>query len=149
MIKKIPVKVKKLHPDAITPSYAHPGDAGLDIFSNEDCIIEPKKRYLVKTDISIELPEEYVSLIKDKSGVAYKDGITHMAGVIEHTYRGEYKILLHNTTNEPYKIKKGQKIAQIVIVPVATAEVEVVGTLSETQRGDGAFGSTGLENNSD
>ena len=70
-----------------------------------------------------------------------------MAGVIEYTYRGEYKILMYNTSKENYEIKKGEKIAQIVILPVATAEVEEVTELSDTQRGDGAFGSTGLTNN--
>jgi dUTP pyrophosphatase len=144
MENNINIQIKKLTESAITPNYAHPGDAGLDIYSDEDCTIKPNERKLVSTGISIAAPPGYVLLIKDKSGVAYKGGLTHMAGVIEHTYRGEYRILLYNTTNEDYIIKKGQKIAQIVIVPVATAKVEVVDELSETQRGDGAFGSTGL-----
>ncbi len=146
MANKIKIKIKKLHPDAIIPHYAHSGDAGLDIYSNENAIIPPKERMLISTGLAIELPEGYVSLIKDKSGIAYKRGLTHMAGVIEYTYTGEYKILLYNTTEQPYEIKKGEKIAQLVIVPVATADIEEVQELSETQRGDGAFGSTGLTN---
>jgi dUTP pyrophosphatase len=144
--QKIPIKIKKLNLEAIIPNYAHPGDAGLDVYSCEDCTIPAGERYLVSTGISIELPEGYVSFIKDKSGIAYKKGITHMAGVIEHTYRGEYKILLHNNSKDDFEIKKHEKIAQIVILPVATAEIEEVTELSETKRGDGAFGSTGLNN---
>ena len=144
MQNKIKIKFKKLNPEAIIPNYAHLGDAGMDIYSCEDCIIYPKERYLVSTGWSLELPEGFVSFIKDKSGIAYKKGILHMAGVIEYTYRGEYKILLYNTTNKPHKIKKGEKIAQVVILPVVTAEIQESNELSETKRGDGAFGSTGL-----
>lgn len=144
MINKIPVKVKKLNSDAIIPNYAHPGDAGLDIYSCEDCIIKAGERYLVSTGLSMELPEGYVAFIKDKSGISSKFGITHLAGVIEYTYRGEYKIALLNTSKEDYIIKKGDKIAQIVILPVATAEIKEVSELSDTSRGTGGFGSTGL-----
>lgn len=142
-VKTIKIKAKKLHPDAKIPSYAHEGDAGLDIFSNENCVIKAGERYLVSTGISIELPEGYVAFIKDKSGISSKFGVTHLAGVIEYTYRGEYKIALLNTGKEDYKIKKGDKIAQVVILPVATAEIEETNSLSETSRGSGAFGSTG------
>jgi len=146
MINKVTAKFKKLVPDAIIPNYAHPGDAGLDMFSNEDCVINPGERYLISTGWSLELPEGYVAFIKDKSGIAYKKGMIHMAGVIEYTYRGEYKVLLFNTSKEPYEIKKGDKIAQLVILPVATAEIEECKELSETARGAGAFGSTGINN---
>jgi len=98
MVHKAKAIFKKLTTDAIIPNYAHPGDAGLDIFSNEDCIISPGERYLVSSGWSLELPEGYVALIKDKSGIAYKKGMIHMAGVIEYTYRGEYKVLLFNFT---------------------------------------------------
>jgi len=147
VIQPVKIKIKKLSEDATLPHYAHPGDAGLDIYSSEDNLIIPNERKLISTALSIELPESHVAFIKDKSGVAYKKGITTMAGVIEYTYRGEYKILMYNTSKENYEIKKGEKIAQIVILPVATAEVEEVTELSDTQRGDGAFGSTGLTNN--
>ena len=147
MVDKVKAKFKKLVPDAIIPSYAHPGDAGLDIFSNEDCIINPGERYLISSGWSLELPEGHVALIKDKSGVAYKKGMIHMAGVIEYTYRGEYKILLFNTSKELFEVKKGDKIAQLVILPVSTAEIEIAEELSETTRGSGAFGSTGINYN--
>ncbi len=135
---------KKLTSDAIIPSYAHPGDAGLDIFSNEDCIINSGERHLISSGWSLELPEGYVAFIKDKSGVAYKKGMIHMAGVIEYTYRGEYKVLLFNTSKELFEIKKGDKIAQLVILPIATAEIKIAEELSETKRGEGGFGSTGI-----
>ena len=139
----VQIKIKKLHPDAIIPKYSHVGDAGMDLFSVEkDFILKPNYRILVATGLSIELPKGYVSLIWDKSGVASK-GIKTMGGVIEHTYRGEYKIILVNLSNKDYEIKKGQKIAQLLIQKIETAEVEEVDELSETTRGDGGFGSTG------
>jgi len=140
---KVPIKIKKLNPEAIIPSYAHEGDAGLDLFSCEDLIIYPGERKLVPTGLSIELPEGYVALIWDKSGIASK-GIHRLAGVGDSGYRGEYKIILLNTTKEIYEIKKGDKIAQLLIQPIMTAEIEVVNELSETTRGEGGFGSTGI-----
>jgi len=137
------IKIKKLNPEAILPSYAHKGDAGLDLFSCESCILQPGERKLISTGISTELPEGYVALIWDKSGVA-ASGIKTMGGVIEYTYRGEYKVVMLNTTKEDYEIKKAQKIAQLLIQPIVTAEVEEVSELSETERGSGAFGSTGI-----
>jgi len=137
------IKIKKLNPEAILPSYAHKGDAGLDLFSCENCILQPGERKLISTGISAELPEGYVALIWDKSGLA-ASGIKTMGGVIEHTYRGEYKVIMLNTTKEDYEIKKAQKIAQLLIQPIVTIEVDEVKKLSETERGDGAFGSTGV-----
>jgi dUTP pyrophosphatase len=137
------IKVKKIHPDATIPRYAHTGDAGMDLFSIENYTLIPGERRLFKTGLQIEIPEGHVSLIWDKSGVANK-GIKTMGGVIEYTYRGEYCVILLNTSNENYEVKKGQKIAQLLIQPVATAEVIEVSELSETQRGDGGFGSTGI-----
>lgn len=139
----IKIKIKKLKQDAKLPEYAHQGDAGMDIFSVEDTIIGPKQRKLISTGLSIELPKGYVSLVWDKSGIASK-GLTTIAGVLDYTYRGEYKILLLNISDQDYKIKKGDKIAQILIQKVETAEIEEVNELSDTIRGEGGFGSTGL-----
>ena len=139
----INVKIKKLHEKAIIPSYAHNGDAGLDLFSVEDCILKPGERKLVGTGLSIELPKGYVSLIWDKSGVASK-GITTLGGVIEYTYRGEYKVILLNTSEQDFEIKKYQKIAQLLIQQIETPEIKEVKELSETSRGQDGFGSTGL-----
>lgn len=143
--EKIKIKVKRLHPDAILPSYAHPGDAGMDIYSVEDKIIKTGERVLVSTGLAIELPEGYVSLIWDKSGLANNFGLKTMGGVIEHTYRGEYKIVMFNTSKEDYFIKKGAKIAQLLVQPIITAEIEQVEELSDSSRGQSGFGSTGLE----
>jgi len=140
------LKVKKLNPEAKIPSYAHKGDAGLDIFSCEDAVLYPGERKLVSTGIATELEEGYVALIWDKSGIAAK-GIKTMGGVIDCHYRGEYKVVMLNTTSENYEIKKGQKIAQLLIQPVMSVEVVETKELSDTERGEGSFGSTGLYTN--
>lgn len=142
-IEKVLVKVKKLDPDALLPRYAHVGDAGMDLFSCEYNVIRAGERALVKTGLSIEFPEGYVALVWDKSGLAANKGIKTMAGVIEHSYRGEYQIVLLNTSNEDWIINKGDKIAQLLIQPITTAEIIETSELSETQRGEGGFGSTG------
>jgi len=142
---KLKIKVKKLRPDAILPHYNHPGDAGMDIYAVEDIILWPNEPVAVPTGISIELPKGYVALIWDKSGLSLKEGIKTMAGVCDSNYRGEYKIVLLNTTNQYYYIDKGDKIAQMLIQPVMNAEIEEVSELSETSRGSGGFGSTGMK----
>jgi dUTP pyrophosphatase len=140
----VKIKIKKLNTEAKLPSYAHKGDAGLDLFSNEESfILKPKHRKLIGTGISIELPPGFVSLIWDKSGIAM-NGIKTMGGVIEHTYRGEYKVILVNLSSKNYEIKKGQKIAQFLIQKIETAEIEEVNSLSNSVRGKNAFGSSGL-----
>lgn len=148
----IKVKVRKLKKNAIVPKYAHRGDAGMDLFSTENYIVPVGKRQLVSTGIAMELPEGYFASIRGKSGLAHKKGISILGGVIEWTYRGEYGVIVLNTGDEDFEIKIGDKVAQVVIAPVTTAEVEVVGApnghgttvpdLSETSRGDSAWGST-------
>lgn len=137
------LKIKKLHPDAKAPTYANKTDAGMDMYSVEDIVILPNHRALVKTGLAMEFPKGYVALVWDKSGVA-KNGLTKVGGVIDSGYRGEYKIMLHNISSKPYVIKKGQKIAQILIQKVFQPEIEVVEDLSDSSRGKGGFGSTGL-----
>jgi dUTP pyrophosphatase len=136
------IRVKKLHPDATVPKYAHPGDAGMDLYSLDELILRPNYRAKIKTGISIELPEGYVSLIWDKSGVGAQ-GIKVLGGVLDSGYRGEYIIMLVNLSSKDFEIKKGQKIAQLLIQKVESPKVEVVDELSETSRGAGGFGSTG------
>lgn len=138
------LKIKKIHPDAKIPQYAHPGDAGMDLFSIEDKIIKAGEREIIGTGIGMEYPEGFCTLIWDKSGMAANSGIKVMGGVFEHIYKGEYKIILLNTTKQDYEVKKGQKIAQILVQPIITAEIEEVKELSESPRGEGRFGSTGL-----
>ncbi|PIZ98728.1 MAG: dUTP diphosphatase [Candidatus Komeilibacteria bacterium CG_4_10_14_0_2_um_filter_37_10] len=137
------IKIKKLKPEAIIPRYALPGDAGLDLFSCEDATINPGERYSFHTGIALEYPEGYCSLVWDKSGLSQKFGLKVLGGVFEHTYRGEYIICLLNLSKEPYCFKAGDKIAQLLIQPVATAEIEEVAELSESVRGEGRHGHTG------
>jgi len=141
---KVKIKVKRVHPGAILPHYAHDGDAGMDLYAVEDVILWPNEPVAVRTGLQIELPKGYVALIWDKSGLALKEGIKTMAGVGDANYRGEYKVVLLNTTNQYYYVDKGDKIAQILIQPVMAAEIEEVNALSETTRGTGGFGSTGM-----
>ncbi len=140
----VELKVKRLREDAILPKYAHEGDAGLDVYSCEDAVLKAGERAMISTGISCEFPEGYVALVWDKSGLASKNGIKTMAGVIDCHYRGEWKIVLLNTSKEDIEIKKGQKIAQVLIQRIEKAEVKEVEELSDTTRGEGGFGSTGL-----
>jgi len=137
------IKVKKLNPDAILPNYAHPGDAGLDLFSLETYKLKPQERKAFATGITIELESGYVSLVKDKSGLAAKYGLHTLAGVIDAGYRGEYKIILINHGNQTYTINQGDKIAQLLIMPVVQVEIKETDELSDTSRNTGGFGSTG------
>jgi len=140
---RVEVKVKKLKENAVVPRYAHEGDAAMDLFSVEDYVVGAGKRVLVSTGIAMELPEGYFASIRGRSGLALKKGICILGGVIEHSYRGEYGVVVLNTGDEDFVIKVGDKVAQVVVAPVATADVEVVDELSESERGDGAWGSTG------
>lgn len=143
MFQKIKIKVKKLDPEAILPVYALPGDAGFDVFAVEETIISAKKWAPVRTGLAIEIPNGFVSLVWDKSGLALKNGLKTAGGVIDSGYRGEYTIIVHNLSQEDIVIKKGQKIAQVLIQPVCRADIELVEKLSETDRQTGGFGSTG------
>lgn len=137
------IKVKKLTESAKTPEYANPGDAGMDLFSDEEVLIGSKERALISTGISVEFPEEFVALVWDKSGIATKKGLTKIAGVIDSGYRGEWKIALLNVGSEEIKIEKGDKIAQVLFQKFKRAEIEEVDSLSESVRGEGGFGSSG------
>lgn len=139
----VQIKVKKLKPEAIIPRYALPGDAGLDLFCCEDATINPGERYFFHTGIALEYPEGYCSLVWDKSGLSQKFGLKVLGGVFEHTYRGEYIIGLVNLGQEPYYFKAGDKIAQLLIQPIMTAELIEVSELSESLRGTGSHGHTG------
>ncbi|MDR3559651.1 MAG: dUTP diphosphatase [Candidatus Pacebacteria bacterium] len=137
------VLVKKLHTDAEMPKFALPGDAGMDLHSIENVIIEPGKRYACGTGVAMEIPEGYAGLIWDKSGIAAKFGIETLGGVIDSGYRGEVKVILVNLGQEDYKIEKGDKVAQILIQKIYNPEIEEVSALDDSQRGAGGFGSTG------
>lgn len=138
------LKVKKVRPEARLPAYAHPGDAGLDIWAAEAMRILPGERAAVPTGLAFELPQGTVGLVWDKSGRALKEGLKTMAGVIDEGYRGEFLVVLLNTSDRPVEIELGQKIAQLLIQPVVQAEVEEVLEVEDSSRGKGGFGSTGL-----
>lgn len=137
------IEVKKLDPNAKLPVRAHPGDAGLDLFSPGGFVIGPGERVSVPTGIAIAVPEGYVGLIMDRSGLAVRHGITNLGGVIDSGYRGEWGVIMLNTSDEPYEVAAGERIAQILVVPIALPEVCEVAELGDTIRGEGRFGSTG------
>lgn len=136
-------KVKLLCPDAKAPAYAHDGDAGMDVFSCEDCTLQPGERHLFKLGFSAEFEPGHVCLVWDRSGLAAKQGLTNLAGVIDAGYRGEYGVVVLNTSSEPVSIAKGDRIGQLLIQPVLRVNVQVVQELSDTSRQAGGFGSTG------
>lgn len=143
VFKKLKLRIRKLVPDAVIPSYNHNNDAGLDLYSKEDVLLAPQDRKMVGTGISIELPEDHAGLVWDRSGLAAKHGIKSMGGVIDEGYRGEIQVILYNTRKDYYQIKRGDRIAQLLIQKVEKPEIEIVDTLGETDRGEKGFGSSG------
>ena len=128
------------------PSYAHPGDAGADLYSAETLTLQPGERYTVKTGVSIALPDGYVAFIVPRSGLASKHGITivNSPGTIDAGYRGEIRVCLLNTDMAlPYDIAVGDRIAQVIVMPVSRAAFVPVDELPSSVRGEGGFGSTG------
>lgn len=137
------LRIKKLHKDAKVPSYAHPGDAGLDLYAFEEVVIPVGGRVLVGTGIAMDVPLGFVGLIWDKSGLSTRHGLKTLGGVVDAGYRGEVKVGMINLGTEDYIVGVGHKIAQMLIQKVEQAEIVEVTELSETARGDGGFGSTG------
>lgn len=136
------IKVKKLKEGVKLPTYHHAGDVGMDMYSMEKVTIKPGEYYRFWHGFALEFPEGYVALVMDKGSIS-KAGFTHMGGVYDSGYRGEYNTLLVNLSNKPYTFEEGDKVAQLVIMPVVFGELEEVSTLGESMRGEGRFGSTG------
>lgn len=136
------IKIKRLHKDAKLPSYAHPGDVGLDIYSLEPKTLNPGEHHIFFVGFAMEFPSGYAAIMKDKSGVA-KAGLHVMGGVYDAGYRGEYNVHLVNLGSKSHTFEKGDKLAQIVIYPVLIGDMEEVAELSDHARGEGRFGSTG------
>jgi len=136
------MKVKRLYGEAKIPTRAHNTDAGLDVYCVENVVILAGKDHLIKTGISIAIPDGLVAVVKEKSGIATKKKVTVGACVIDSGYRGELMIHLFNNGNIPATFVMGEKIAQLVVVPCWTGQPEEVESLDETPRGDGGFGST-------
>lgn len=137
------VQVKRIHPDAKLPAYAYAGDAGMDLFTVEGYTLKPGERHVFSTGIAMKIPEGFVALVWDKSGLSHKAGMKVFGGVLDSNYTGEYLIGLMNLSSEPHEFKKGDKIAQVLIQPVATATMEEVNELPETNRGEKRHGSSG------
>jgi dUTP pyrophosphatase len=129
------------------PAYAHPGDAGADLFSAEDLVLAPGARATVPTGVSIALPDGYVAFVVPRSGLAARHGITivNSPGTVDAGYRGEIRITLLNTdATEPFAIAAGDRIAQLIVMPVSRARFVPVESLPGSHRGTGGFGSTGV-----
>lgn len=129
------------------PEYAHPGDAGADLRSSETVTLAPGERALIGTGVSIALPDGYAAFIVPRSGLAAKHGITvvNSPGTVDAGYRGEIKVTLLNTDqSEPFDVVAGDRIAQMIIMPVTRATFVPVDTLPGSARGVGGFGSTGV-----
>ena len=143
------VKIKKLNENAKMPTYGSPYSAGADLYAciESDITIEPNQTVLVKTGLAMELDCGYVALIYARSGLATKRGLApaNKVGVVDCDYRGEIMVALHNHSTELQTVSKDERIAQMVITPYITAEFEEADTLSDTVRGDGGFGSTGVK----
>jgi dUTP pyrophosphatase len=145
-VTAVDLRVAKLKPDATLPSRAHEGDAGLDLHACEPAHIGPGERWSVATGIAVEVPDGHAGLVLPRSGLAREHGIAlvNAPGLIDSGYRGEISVLLLNTDPaETFRVEPGDRIAQLVIVPVAIVEALEADSLAESARGDGGFGSSG------
>lgn len=141
------VNIKKLNPDAKIPTYGSDYSAGADLYAVTDqpITINPHETVLIKTGLSMEIPEGYAGLIYARSGLASKKGLApaNKVGVVDADYRGEVMVALHNHSESSATVETGERIAQLVIAPFLKAEFNLCDQLSETVRGEGGFGSTG------
>ena len=140
------LRFRRIHPDAALPSYAHEGDAGMDVRSVEELELAPGARALVHPGLVMMLPPGWEAQVRPRSGLALKHGVTvlNTPGTIDAGYRGEVGVILVNFGDRPFKVSKGDKVAQVVVAPVTRAEIVETSELDETERGAGGFGSTGV-----
>jgi len=138
------LKIQRLDKDVDIVKYAHKGDAAFDLRASMDVVVGKGDKVLVSAGIKMAIPEGYAGFIWDRSGLAAKNSIHCLAGVVDSSYRGEVKVVLINLGEEDFYIKKGMRIAQMVIQKIENPELVEVEDLSETCRGEGGFGSTGL-----
>lgn len=141
------IKIQKISAEAVVPHYVHKGDAGMDLYAVESAELMSGERKMIGTGLKFEIPMGFELQVRPKSGLAANFGITvlNTPGTVDCGYRGEVKVILFNSSKDSYQVKKGEKIAQAVIAKVEEAEIEEVEELSETTRGGGGFGSTGLK----
>ena len=143
------VSIKILSRDVQIPHMAYNGDAGVDLRSVERIVLEPQERAMVATGLAIALPEGYAGFVLPRSGLAAKHGISivNAPGLIDSNYRGELKVILLNTDpDKSFTIEIGDRIAQLIVMPVPTINFEQVEELTESQRGESGFGSSGIRN---
>lgn len=131
-----------LDPGAIMPTRAHETDAGLDLYSPKRTVIHPNDHVIIDTGVHVAIPEGFVGMITSKSGLMAKEGITSR-GTIDSGYVGSIQAVLFNHSGKTYIVEQGQKITQLVILPIITPDIELVDELEDTERGEGGFGSTG------
>ena len=141
-MQHINVKVKLLHPEAKMPFYGSEEAAGFDLYTLEEKTINSGETLVVSTGVALEIEKGYCWQFWDRSGMGAK-GIACLGGLGDSDYRGEFKVILHNTTKKSYKIEKGDRIIQVVPVPIVKASFEQVDDLSPSKRGEGGFHSTG------
>jgi dUTP pyrophosphatase len=142
----VKLPVARLKDDAVLPTRAHEGDAGLDLYACEAAHVGPGERWSVGAGVAVEIPEGHAGLVLPRSGLAKKHGIAlvNAPGLIDSGYRGEIRVLLLNTDPaETFRVEPGDRIAQLVISPIASAEPVESESLAESSRGDGGFGSSG------
>lgn len=132
----------KLDEGAIMPTRAHEADAGLDLYSPIRNLIYPRDSVVIDTGVHVEIPRGYVGMIKSKSGLNVNHGLS-TEGVIDSGYTGSIKVKIINHSEHPYVVHEGDKITQLVILPILTPELELVDSLDDTERGENGFGSTG------
>ena len=137
--------VRRLDPDLPLPGYAHPGDAGLDLYAADSTVLQPGARALVPCGIAVAVPDGHVGLVHPRSGLAVDHGLTvlNAPGTIDAGYRGEVKVLLINHGDVAVEVRHGERIAQLLLMPVVAVDVREVDRLDATSRGSGGFGSTG------
>jgi dUTP pyrophosphatase len=143
---QVPIQILRLDPELPVPSYAHPGDAGADLFARVDVTLAPGERKLVPTGLAVALPEGYVALVHPRSGLAHRSGlsIVNAPGTIDAGYRGEIQVCLVNLDpSTPIELTRGDRIAQLVIQKFESAEFVEVDDLPDSVRGEGGYGSTG------
>ena len=142
---ELDLDVRQLDPALPVPSYAHPGDAGLDLHAADATVLRPGERALVPTGLAVAIPEGWAGFVHPRSGLAVDHGVTvlNAPGTIDAGYRGEIRVPLVNLGAEAVEIRHGQRIAQLVLMRVGRARVRPVDRLPDTARGSGGFGSTG------
>lgn len=139
------LEVKTLSKEVSPPEYILESDVGLDLRANETISLMPMEQKAVKTGLIIKIPEGHVGLIRDRAGIISKMNVHTAAGTFDPAYRGEVSIIVINFGDDEVEIEKGMRIAQLIILPITKVEVEVVDSLSETERGSKGFGSTGIK----